>query len=263
MLKSTVKLGDMREITWHYWYSGFVTSLETCRVYSKPYKEWSRETIGTFSSICDNHKTNPKAGLPIKFTNHIPAWSKQIYQCVAQDGVLPEEAMTILKNHIDDGCGFIKEMMSKLNPLMRHNSCAVCSQALAQEGTFDEYWNELSFYLDIGISLLDIEWDLGYTDYQDMVIADSVHPKELDDVVEKERHDKTNLNYKQRYTAINFVATLSSRVHKSRLEAVDHPKKIKSLLCKKKKTFKNKVPCLPEEVLITHQQILYNMNGKR
>ena len=117
----------MKEMTWYCWYSDFVTRLATHGIYSKPYKEWSRENIGSFSLICDNHETNPEADLHIKFTNHISKWSKQIYQCVAQEGILSQEALTILKNHVDDGYGFNKDMMSKLNPVMKHNLCTICS----------------------------------------------------------------------------------------------------------------------------------------
>lgn len=107
--------------------------------------------------------------------------------------------------------------MTKLNPLMRHNSCTICSQTPAQEGTFKEYRNDLSFYLNISALLLNMEWDLGDFDYQDMVIANSSYPKELDAAVEQERHDKSNLHYKQSYTSLNFMATLSFHVHKLKL----------------------------------------------
>lgn len=78
LMKSTTNLTDMSDMTWYNWYTGFVTSLAIHGVYSKPYEEWSQESVGTFSFICDNHETNPEADLPIKFINNISTWSKQI-----------------------------------------------------------------------------------------------------------------------------------------------------------------------------------------
>ena len=78
--------------------------------------------------------------------------------------------------------------------------------------------------------LLNMEWDLGHMDYQDMVIAHSAYPKEPDKIVEKEQYDTNNSKFKQRYIAINFMAILSYHVHNLGLESVDPPKKMKTLL---------------------------------
>lgn len=59
LMKSTTNLTNMSDMTSYNWYTGFVTSLATHGVYSKPYEERSKDSVGTFGFTCDNHKTNP------------------------------------------------------------------------------------------------------------------------------------------------------------------------------------------------------------
>ena len=96
--------------------------------------------------------------------------------------------------------------------------------------------------------LLNTEWDLGDFDYQDMVIANSSYSEELDAAVEQERHDKSNLHFKQSYTSLNFMATLSFHVHKLKLEPTEVGKKSKSV--SRGTTFKSGVLHQSKRVLI-------------